>query len=102
MESKSRKTMIFAISAIEPIWLDLPRLESCLSLGGLLISIRKRLYEFGGIMPGESKLFRFLCPTCRANSPVLVRSEFHWRCDHAKVTLYQSSSRLYLVFDQES
>lgn len=47
-------------------------------------------------------LFKLLCSTCRDQSPVFVRDQYRWRCRHRKLTIFESGSRRYLVYDQES
>lgn len=47
-------------------------------------------------------LLRHICLDCRAKVPVLVGDRFRWRCDHRKLTVFESVNRRYLEFDQDS
>lgn len=50
----------------------------------------------------HSGLFKFLCSTCRDKSPMFVSNQYRWRCDHHKLTVFESDGRRSLVYDQES
>lgn len=47
-------------------------------------------------------LFQFLCEGCRRQSPMLVRSQYRWRCEHHRVTIQEGVGGRSLVFDEPS
>lgn len=48
----------------------------------------------------ERGLLTLMCSSCRRRSPMLIKGQYRWRCDHHRVTVYESAGGRSLVFDK--
>lgn len=53
-------------------------------------------------MSDVSGVMKLICTECQAKGPVLVGKRFSWRCPHRRRTVFESSDRRYLTYDEDT